>query len=97
MPWVVLRPSEWMSVSNISRPASAWFLVRPNSFAALMALMVSPPAFARPITLALDDCAWRRNEEKSEVFRGWRTVPSTLPPAARTASAVSFSSECPNA
>jgi hypothetical protein len=52
----------------------------PNSAACLIEFDVSRPAFARPITLALELCAWRMKEEKSEVLKGWRTAPSTLPP-----------------
>jgi len=64
----------------------------PNSEAALIELMVSPPAFARPITFAFEVCACSRNEEKSEVLSGWRTLPSTLPPFASTTADVSRSS-----
>jgi hypothetical protein len=37
----------------------------PNSLAALIELIVSPPAFARPRICALLDCACSRNDEKS--------------------------------
>ncbi len=45
-----------------------------------MALTVSPPALASPITLAFEACACSRYDEKSEVLSGCRTLPSTLPP-----------------
>ena len=86
-----------MSVMNISRPARLWFLVMPNSLAALIELMVSPPALARPMIFAFELCACSRNEEKSAAFSGWRTWPSTLPPLALTTLAVSLSSEWPKA
>ena len=62
-----------------------------------MELMVSPPALARPITLAFDDCACSRNEEKSVVLSGCLTPPTTLPPAAVTTAVVSRSSAWPKA
>src|SRR5450755_3127322 len=70
MPCVAFRPSECTSLMNISRPASFIVLVTPNSFAALTALMVSPPALARPRICALLDCAWSMNDEKSLVASG---------------------------
>src|SRR6476646_6530786 len=70
MPWVVFRPSEWMSLMNTSRPASFMDLVMPNSLAALTELIVSPPAFARPRIWALLPCAWSRKDEKSLAFSG---------------------------
>src|ERR1700712_2265886 len=73
MPCVAFRPSEWTSLMNISRPASFIVLVRPNSFAALIELMVSPPAFARPRICALLACACNRNDEKSLAESGCRT------------------------
>ena len=73
MPCAVFRPRLWTSVMNTSRPARLWFLVRPNSFAALIALMVSPPALARPMICAFEACAWSMYEEKSEAFSGWST------------------------
>src|SRR4029453_7376469 len=69
----------------------------PNSAACLIALVVSPPALASPMTLAFDACACNRKEEKSEVLIGCLTPPSTLPPFAVTTAAVSRSSACPNA
>ena len=69
----------------------------PNSDACLMELMVSPPALARPITLALEACACSRKEEKSCVLSGTFTLPSTLPPAALMTSVVSRSSAWPKA
>ncbi len=53
MPCVVGKPRLWMSLMNISRPASFMFLVTPNSLAALIELIVSPPAFASPRICAL--------------------------------------------
>ena len=53
MPCVAFRPSEWTSLMNISRPASFIVLVMPNSLAALIELIVSPPALARPRICAL--------------------------------------------
>jgi hypothetical protein len=41
----------------------------PNSAACLIALVVSPPAFASPMIFAFELCACSRNEEKSELFR----------------------------
>ena len=32
------------------------------------------------MTLAFDACACSKNDEKSLVLIGWRTLPSTLPP-----------------
>src|SRR5258707_4512048 len=69
----------------------------PNSAACLIALVVSPPALASPITFAFEDCACSRNDEKSEVLSGCLTPPSTLPPLAVTVAAVSRSSAWPNA
>src|SRR5664279_1935834 len=97
MPCVAFRPSEWTSLMNIRRPASFIVLVTPNSLAALMALMVSPPAFARPRICALLDCACSRNDEKSLADSGWRTAPTTLPPADFTAVVASFCSAVPKA
>ncbi|MNT29393.1 hypothetical protein D3C72_1651290 [compost metagenome] len=97
MPCVRFRPSEWMSLMKISKPASFMDFVKPNSLAALMLLMASPPAFARPRICGFADCACSRKDEKSEAPSGCLTLPSTLPPAALTTSAVSFSSEWPNA
>src|ERR1700736_6130724 len=97
-PCAVGNPSAATSLANTSRPARLWPpLLMPNSAACLMELMVSPPALARPITLALDDCACSRNEEKSLVLIGTRTLPSTLPPLASTTAAVSRSSAYPKA
>src|SRR6478752_5145369 len=69
-----------MSVTKASSGATFWPpFINPNSAACLMALTVSPPAFASPITLAFEACACSRNDEKSDVLSGWRTLPSTLP------------------
>ncbi|KAG1318200.1 hypothetical protein G6F63_015326 [Rhizopus arrhizus] len=69
----------------------------PNSNACLMLLMVSPLPLARPITCALEACACNRNDEKSELAMGWRTLPTTWPPLAFTTAIASRSSEWPNA
>src|SRR5919112_5029300 len=80
-PWAVGSPSAFTSLANTRSPARLWPpLVMPNSAAALIELIVSPPALARPITLALELCACSRNDEKSLVFSGCLTLPSTLPP-----------------
>src|SRR5690242_7486614 len=70
-PCAVGRPSAATSLANTRRPAIFWpALTMPNSAACLIELMVSPPALARPTTLAFDDCACSRNDEKSEVLSG---------------------------
>src|SRR5207253_10554988 len=48
--------------------------VTPNSAACLIELMVSLPALARPMILALEACACSRNDEKSVPGNGWRTI-----------------------
>src|SRR3954451_15739715 len=97
-PCAVARPSALTSLANTSRPARLWPpLVMPNSEADLIELMVSPPALARQITLALEVCACSRNEEKSLALSGWRTLPSTLPPFASTTAELSRSSAWPKA
>src|SRR6187402_1508680 len=97
IPCVAFRPSECTSLMNIRRPASFIDLVIPNSLAALIVLIVSPPAFARPRICALLDCACSRNDEKSLADSGWRTDPTTVPPAALTTAVVSFCNCEPNA
>src|SRR5207245_2460245 len=97
MPCVVFRPSEWMSLMNTSKPASFIVLVTPNSLAALIELIVSPPALASPRICALLDCACSRNDEKSLADSGCLTEPTTVPPAALTTADVSFCSAAPNA
>src|SRR5215475_3635410 len=88
-PCAVGRPRAATSLANTRRPASDWPpLTRPNSAACLIELMVSPPALARPITLARDDWACSKNDEKSLVLMGTRTLPSTLPPLVSTTAAV---------
>src|SRR5665213_1907813 len=72
-------------------------LVMPEYFAVLIALMRQPTAVASPITLAPEDCAWRRKDDMSEALSGWRTAPITFPPAAFTTSEVDFSSPWPKA
>src|ERR1700757_3759898 len=70
-PCAVGRPSAATSLANTRRPARLWPpLVMPNSAACLIELMVSPPALARPMTLARDACACNRNDEKSLVLSG---------------------------
>src|SRR5215510_5016758 len=82
-PCAVGRPSALTSLANTRRPANFWPpLTMPNSAPALIELMVSPPALASPITFAFDVCACSRNDEKSLVLSGWRTLPSTFPPLA---------------
>src|ERR1043166_3363022 len=80
-PCAVGRPSAATSLANTSRPANFCPpLTMPNSAPCLIELMVSPPALASPMILALDACACSKNDEKSLVLSGWRTLPSTLPP-----------------
>src|ERR1051326_7807956 len=88
-PCAVCRPSAFTSLANTSRPANFCPpLTMPNSAPDLIELMVSPPALASPMTFAFEVCACSRNDEKSLVLSGWRTLPSTLPPLASTAAAV---------
>ena len=87
-----------ISVTKASSGETFWPpFIKPNSAACLIALMVSPPALARPITLAFEACACSRNEEKSDVLSGCRTLPSTLPPDFSTTLVVSFSRSWPKA
>ena len=72
MPWVAFRPSEWMSLMNTSRPASFIVLVMPNSLAALIELIVSPPALARPEDLRL--AALRLQQEGRKIAGVQRRV-----------------------
>src|SRR3569623_351585 len=97
MPLVKFKPSECTSLMNINKPASFIVLVLPNSLAALIELIVSPPALANPRICAFDACACNKNKEKTEVDSGGVTDPSTWPPDALTTLAVSDSSEAPNA
>src|SRR5262247_4942212 len=70
-PCAVCKPSALTSLANTSRPANFCPpLTMPNSAPCLIELMVSPPALARPMTLAFDACACRRNDEKSLVLIG---------------------------
>src|SRR5690348_6395339 len=70
-PCAVGRPSAATSLANTRRPANFCPpLTMPNSAPCLIELMVSPPALARPMILALDACAWSRNDEKSLVLIG---------------------------
>ncbi|MNV72616.1 hypothetical protein D3C71_1657200 [compost metagenome] len=96
-PSVFFRPRLWISVRNTSRPAVFIDLLMPNSLAALIALMVSPPALARPRICALEAWACSRKEEKSDALSGCLTPPSTLPPLALITAVVSVSSAWPNA
>ena len=67
------------SVRNSSSAASFWPpLTMPNSAACLIELVVSPPALARPMILALEACACSRKDEKSEVLSGCLTPPTHL-------------------
>jgi hypothetical protein len=52
---------------NISRPARLLAVLGDAELVAacLIELMVSPPALARPMTLAFDACACSRKDEKS--------------------------------
>ena len=97
MPRVCSSPSACTSVMNSIKPASFIDEDRPNSLAALTELMVSAPPLASPRTCAPEALACNRKDEKSGVDRGWRTLPSTLPPLALTTSVVSFSSDLPKA
>ena len=97
MPSVFFTPRLWISLKKTSRPASFMFLVTPNSLAALIELIVSPPALARPRICALLFCACSMKLEKSLAFSGVLTAPSTLPPLACTTLVVSASSAWPNA
>ena len=45
----------------------------------------------------IEDWACSRNDEKSEAFSGWRTEPTTVPPAVFTALVVSCCSDLPKA
>ena len=69
----------------------------PNSAACLIELMVSPPAFARPMIFAPEDCACNKNAEKSCVLSGAFTEPTTVPPFSFTTLAVSRSRAAPKA
>src|SRR5450759_29420 len=96
-PSVLARPRLCTSLMNTSRPATFMVLVMPNSLAAFMALVKSPPALAIARIWALDDWACSRNEEKSDALSGWRTEPATVPPLALTTLVASLSSEAPKA
>src|SRR5438045_8622428 len=79
-PWAVASPSAFTSLANTRRPANFCPpLTMPNSAPALIELMVSPPALARPMILAFEVGACSRNDEKALVLGGWRTLPRTLP------------------
>src|SRR6476646_11436151 len=70
-PCAVCSPSAFTSLANTSSPANFCPpLTMPNSAPCLIELMVSPPALARPMTFAFEDCACSRNDEKSLVLIG---------------------------
>src|SRR3954466_14595522 len=70
-PCAVGNPSAFTSLAKTRRPARLCPpFTMPNSDACLIELMVSPPALARPITLALEACACSRKDEKSLVLSG---------------------------
>src|SRR6478752_1229843 len=70
-PCAVGRPSAATSLANTSRPANFCPpLTMPNSAPCLIELIVSPPALASPMTLALEDCACSKNDERSLVLIG---------------------------
>gem|GEM_PF-4905802 len=52
----------------------------PSLAACVIELIVSPPALARPMTFALEACAYDRKGEKSAVSSGARIEPRTQPP-----------------
>ncbi len=75
----------WMSVMNIRRLASFCPpCVIPNSRACLIEVIVSLPALASPITWHRTPVHGSRKDEKSCVANGWRTAPTTVPPARLT-------------
>ena len=82
-----------MDIGNEGQQRAASFcppVVMPNSCACLIELVVSPPALARPTTLAFDDCACNKNDEKSGVFSAHVGCSrATLPPLASTTAVVS--------
>src|SRR5437763_17062956 len=79
-PCAVASPSAFTSLANTSRPAHFCPpLTMPNSAPALIELMVSPPALASPMTLALEVCACSRHDGKTVLLGGRRTAPRTLP------------------
>ncbi|CFP68790.1 Uncharacterised protein [Bordetella pertussis] len=91
-------PSARRSDRKTSSETSRWPpSTMPNSRACLTALTVSWPPLASATTWALELCACSRYEAKSGAFKGWRTLPATVPPSAWTALAVSASSEWPKA
>src|SRR5690606_12563383 len=69
-PAVFFRPKLWTSLRNTSRPATFMVLSMPNSLAALIELIRSPPALAKARTCALELCACSRKDEKSDAFSG---------------------------
>ena len=77
---MALTSGYWIRRAPTRRPVRS----RPNSFACLMALVMSEPPLAITTTLAFEACADSRCDEKSAVFSGCRAEPRTLPPAALT-------------
>ena len=91
------RPRLCTSVTNSTRLAIFTDLSMPNSRADLMALMVSLPPLARASACGLAFCACSRKEEKSVVFSGCLTEPTSRPPLARITFDASASSAWPKA
>src|SRR5208283_2388422 len=86
-----------MLVTLSVKAARPPFGASPNSCACLKHPLVSPPPLAKATTSAPDPCACRRKDEKSAVLIGWRTDPTTLPPAASTAAVQLASRSLPKA
>ncbi|MNT89295.1 hypothetical protein D3C72_2300030 [compost metagenome] len=62
MPCAACSPRLWMSLMNMCSPASFCLpaVLMPKSAAVLIALTVSAPALAKPITFAPEDCPCSR-------------------------------------
>ena len=86
-----------MSLMKASSAAGFIVLVMPNSSAALIELVKSSPALARPSTCAPSLAPAAENDEKSDVASGTRTAPTTLPPFASTTSVAASCNCVPNA
>ena len=84
-----------MKTSRPARFCPPWTM--PNSAACLIALMVSPPALASPMTLAFDACACSRNDEKSRAGERMADLAQHLAAVLLDHSRVSRSSASPNA
>src|SRR5678815_2155701 len=68
-PCAACKPIALTSLTNTSSPANFCPpLTMPNSAPCLIELMVSPPALASPMILALELCACSKNDEKSFVL-----------------------------